>query len=490
MNRVIWPVAIVVSAVSYAYAFDPHVMIGSLDSDFAIMGVAERLTSLPGLLFLVGTGVLLAAWRWHRKLSAAIAPTGGEGTRLPRYPSVTIVRPVRGKDVGAEDNFRAALDTGYPGEVETLFIFDDHDDPGLPVAQKVVAEHRAAGRPGTADVIVAGAPPPGRTGKLNAMVVGEERAKSELIGFGDSDTRPDHDVLKGVVEALMTTDRAGSAFAPVLVHLPASHAGDALYGIMQNALYSPLAANAAGKTRTLPFIMGQLMVFKRRALAAIGGVRAAQGQLVDDMAIGKAMHEAGYKNVMSRRPLHIATGGMTLRQFMPVYRRWMAFSKNGLPVSFKWRQWMSGVAFYGALILAVLGGAVGGFWTALPALAAFVLVGASQLVLQRRYGGAPIPARLWWTAWAVYLLAPVILVQNLFKNNVNWRGRIYVLDSAAALAPATAPSLSLSRPALATLPRAGASAHAFGDDLTFDDETTGDWPIEDSLPSLSQHRAA
>src|SRR4051794_29366602 len=211
-----------VSVAGYLYAFEPHFMVGSAATDLAILGAAQKLLSLPSLLAAAGALVLALAWRWHSQLAAAVAPRDDRDVRLTRYPSVTIVRPVRGKDVGAEDNFRAALDTGYPGEVETLFIFDDDDDPGLPVAQKVVAEHRASGRAGTADVIVAGSPPPGRTGKLNAMVVGEERAKNELIGFGDSDTRPDHDVLKGVVEALMTTNGAGSAFAPVLVHLPAS----------------------------------------------------------------------------------------------------------------------------------------------------------------------------------------------------------------------------------------------------------------------------
>ena len=28
----------------------------------------------------------------------------------------------------------------------------------------------------------------------------------------------------------------------------------------------------------------------------------------------------------------------------------MLFSKNGLPLSFTWRQWMTGLAFYGALV--------------------------------------------------------------------------------------------------------------------------------------------
>jgi ceramide glucosyltransferase len=441
MRRFALTSLLVAAAAIYAYFFAPHWMIGSLSSDLALLHAVEHLASPPSLLALAGLVVLVVAWRWHRQLWRALAPRAAGSRALSRYPSVTMVRPVRGRDVGAEDNFRAALDTGYPGRVETLFVFDDADDPGLPVAQKVVAEHRAQGRPGRAEVVVAGAPPPGRTGKLNAMIVGEARATGELIGFGDSDTRPDHDVLRGVVEALMMTPGAGSAFAPVLVDQPARAAGDALYAVMQNALYSPLAAEQAGEARTLPFIMGQLMVFKREALTAIGGVRAAQGQLVDDMAIGRILHDAGYANVMSRAPLHIATGGMTLTQFLPVYRRWMLFSKNGLPLSFTWRQWMTGVTFYLALVIALAALAVAGPWAALPSLAAVGLVGASQLALNRRYGGSRIPLSLSWTAWGVFLLAPFVMAANALRRDVAWRGRTYVVDRAAALAaPARAPA--------------------------------------------------
>src|SRR6202012_1109886 len=164
---------------------------------------------------------------------------------------------------------------------------------------------------------------------------------------------------------------------------------------------------------------GQLMVFERSALDAIGGVRAAQGQLVEDMALGRALHEAGYANVMSRAPLHIATGGMTLRQFLPVYRRWMLFSKNGLPLSFTWKQWLTGVAFYGALVMSLAAFAAGGWAAALPALSALAFGGGSQLGLQRRYGGAPIPARVAGTAWGVFLIAPAILVSNWLRRDVD-----------------------------------------------------------------------
>ncbi len=403
--------------------------------------------TLTLLFSLIGAAILGSVLIWHRQLLGAVKTPPAQLPHPLRYPSVTVVRPVRGADVGAEENFTAALDTGYTGAVETLFIFDGYDDPGLPIARRVVDKHRRLGRAGEADVIVAGAPAAGRTGKLNAMMVGQARAHGELIAFGDSDTRPDRDVLRVAVETLLARPRAGSAFAPVLVHQPPRAVGDVLYSLMQNALYSPLAAFAAGPRRTLPFIMGQLMVFRRAALAAIGGVGVAQGQLVDDMYIGKRVHEAGWENVMSTQPLHIATGGVTLRGFLPIYRRWMMFSKNGLPLSFTWRQWLLGVEFFVALG-AVVGALATGAWLGalLPALA-FASIGVSLLSLSRAYGGAPVPLSMAWAAWGFFVLSPVVLVWNLLRRRVSWRGRDYQVDGAAALAASSATSVVITPPA-------------------------------------------
>jgi ceramide glucosyltransferase len=390
------------------------------------------------ILFSLGVALLGYVLFWHDRLTAAVRRRRDARHALAVYPSISVIRPVRGADVGAEENFTAALDTGYPGEVETLFVFDSADDAGLPIAERVVAAHRQAGRPGTARTVVAGVPLRGWTGKLNAMRVGMEHARGELVAFGDSDTRPSKQVLSALVETLVNTPDAGATFAPVLVHQPAQAAGDAFYALMQNALYSPLAAHRAGAARQLPFIMGQLMVFRRQALASIGGVGAAKGQLVDDMYLGKRLAEEGWKNVMVDEPLHIATGGMTLGEFIPVFRRWMMFSRNGLPFSFTWRQWLQGTSYFASLGLLAASIATSHLLAAGAALAAFAAVGWNLLSLQRSYGGAPIPLRFAWTPWVLFLLAPAILVGNLLRKKVVWRGREYQLDAHASLAESPA----------------------------------------------------
>ena len=159
------------------------------------------------------------------------------------------------------------------------------------------------------------------------------------------------------------------------------------------------------------------------------------------MAIGALRARAGWRNVMTPHPLHIATGGMTLAEFLKLFRRWMLFSRNGLPFSFTWPMWLRGVEWFVAFGVLVAALVTGSFVAAGLSLAAMVAQTASLIALNRRYGGAPIPARLWWAAASFFFISPVVLVQNMLKKRVEWRGREYKLNTAAALDAAPSPAL-------------------------------------------------
>jgi ceramide glucosyltransferase len=350
-----------------------------------------------------------------------------------RYPSLTVIRPIRGLDIDEEENLRAALDTGYPGEVETIFVLDDDLDPAYTVVARAVRAHRRTGHHGSARVLVAGAPPPGRTGKLNAMIAGAAEARGELIAFGDSDTRPDRDVLRELVDALVAAPSAGCAFAPVVVDHPAQTAGDVGYALMLNAWYGPAVARVAARDGELPFIMGQLMVFKREALDVVGGVACAEGQLVDDMYIGACLASAGWRNVMIRHPLAISNGGMTLGEFWALMRRWLLFSHNGLPSAFTGPNWLRGLEVWLGVMLLVWGAALD---RPLGVLAGAVVLGASmasQARLQEAFGGAHIALKHLWVTLLIPLLGPLVVLSTLLDRRVSWRGRSYALDLDARL---------------------------------------------------------
>jgi ceramide glucosyltransferase len=381
----------------------------------------------------IGLVVLVSILGLHVLLARALAARRPAPALPDRWPSLSIVRPIRGVDEGLEANLAAALGSDYPGELETVFVLDDASDPALPAVQRAIEQHERAGGRGRAEILFAGAPPPSMTGKLNAMATGLAVARGELVAFGDSDTRPARHLLRDMVALLLSDPNGGDVFVPVVVRNRARTAGDAAYALLINGWYGPAAALAARRAHGhLPFIMGQLMIFRREALRAVGGVECAAGQLVDDMYLGRCVAKAGWRNLMSDDRLDIATGGMTLAEFVRLFRRWLLFSKNGLPAGFTAPHWARGLQFWAAALGLFTTVTAGEWLAAAPALLALAAFVASQAILQRRFGGAPLALRQLWTTLLIPVIAPFAVLEVLFDHSVSWRGRTYAVDTAHA----------------------------------------------------------
>jgi ceramide glucosyltransferase len=385
---------------------------------------------------LVALFVLTGIVATHVWLASALRARKAAPPPPSRWPSLTVVRPIRGLDIGADENFAATLDNDYLGPLETIFVFDDEHDPALPVVRRVIDAHRQSGGRGLAKVLIAGPPPPSMTGKLHAMSYGMQHARGELIAFGDSDTRPRRELLSEMVAALLAQPDAGDVFVPVAVRTPARTAGDAAYALLIDAWYGPAASVAAARSGGhLPFIMGQLMIFRRSALRSVGGIECAEGQLTDDMYIGRRVAEAGWLNVVVEGArLDIATGGMTIDEFVRLMRRWLAFSRNGLPARFTAPHWARCVEFWAALVVGFWALHRGAWFASLVSLVAIGAACVSQVHLQRVFGGPRLSLRHAWVPFGLLLSAPLAGWAVLSDRSVRWRGRAYALAGNASLA--------------------------------------------------------
>jgi ceramide glucosyltransferase len=370
----------------------------------------------------------------HLRLAAGLRPRRSRPARVEAWPSLTILRPIRGPDPGCAENTRALLEQDYPGHLDLLFVFDSVADPDVPVVSELLRTHPQGFR---GAVHLCGAPPPGRTGKLNAMISGARLARGELLGVSDSDTRPPPQLARRLVEAFAEHPKAGATFAPVVTARAPHSAGETGYALLINAWYGPAAASAAGARGVLPFIMGELMLFRRDALAAIGGFEAAQGQLVDDMFLGARLREAGYQNVTVFEQLPLVTEPLNTRAFLQLFRKWVAFSQSGLPPGFVVAHWLRGAAVVLALISA--GAAlVTAQWVALAlALTALLLWTGSQYSLHYRFSAHTVPLRYAWMPVLLPLLGAALSISVKLSPRVDWRGRVYALGEGATLASRT-----------------------------------------------------
>ena len=387
-------------------------------------------------LLVLAVCLLIATIRNHWMLRRAIIPMPPIAPPAV-YPSVSVIRPIRGLDAGAEENIQAALDHGYPGEVETLFVFDDATDPTLPLVRQALAR-LPVGQATTAQVLFSGTPTRRQTVKLHAMLAGFARARHEVIVFADSDIRPGPTALSALVATLMAADDVGSAFAPVVVTSPINSASDAGYALMLNGLYGPVASRAMrGARGRSPFIMGQLMALRRSAIAAIGGLKSLEGQFVDDMQLGEFITGQGLRNQLSWQSVPIVQNGLDLPGFWRLYRRWIAFSQSGLqsgPGSVKRQSVYRGMLFGLSVVVGLITAAIGAWSATLVSLAAGLTIVWSIGALHLRLGGAPMQPRYRLMALAILLLAPLVYLANALDREVEWRGRSYHLDDNARLA--------------------------------------------------------
>ncbi|MCB9558758.1 MAG: glycosyltransferase [Deltaproteobacteria bacterium] len=380
--------------------------------------------------------VLLAEAIWsHYSLSKAVRRPKRTAP-LEHYPPVTVIRPIRGLDAGVEQNIEHALDHGYPGSVQTLFVFDDASEPALPLVRSAIAQRQRDTPEVDAEIVFCGAPPAGRTGKLNAMIVGLRRARGEVIVFADSDIRPSKNALTDLVTTLLTDDKTGAAFAPVVVTSEPLTLGDAGYAIMLNGLYGPVAEQTSQSLGgTLPFIMGQFMAWRRETLRAIDGLESAEGQLVDDMYLGARVHAVGLKNRLAPTAVPIVQYGLSFAEFIKVYLRWITFSRSGLPGrEFKLASWVRGAVFWLGLVGGMIA-ALAGLWIqSMAGLLAAAAIAVSINLLHQRVGGGRLRGHLHLASFLVLLSAPLIILAALTKRKLSWRGRTYTLGSDARLA--------------------------------------------------------
>ena len=389
---------------------------------------------IPVVVAAVLVGLLVQLGFAHRRTVRALQMRDGQRPDgLATYPPVTVIRPVKGVDVEQEANFRAALDTGYRGEVETIFILEDEEDPAYPLVLRAIEAHESSGDPGFARIVLAGPPPAGRTGKINNMIVGEAEARGEIIVFGDSDTRPDTEVLTNLVEHIMADGSAGAGFAPVVNPCRPRSAGDVGYAIILNAYLVGGMETALGPGRTLPFLMGQTMAFRRSALQDIGGVKCADGQLVDDMYLGARIVEAGYSNVMGTHPLQVINHSLGFKGFLKLWRRWLFCGRGGIPSSFALPFVARAVSYFIALGLAIAMLATGHPWLAAFAAVVWILEGLHYIRLHRLVGGAALPLRYAWMAWMPYPATIPLGLSMLVRPELDWRGHTYRLDGSARL---------------------------------------------------------
>ncbi len=207
------------------------------------------------------------------------------------WPSVGVIVPARDESAVLPETLPTLLAQDYPGEL-AVWLVDDGSSDGTGALARALAE--CSGR-ASLTVLPAPPPPPGWTGKLNAVARGVESASAagvEFLLLTDADIAHHHSSVRQLVATALADDRdlvslmallrAQSGWERVLV--PAF-----VYFFAQ--LY-PVPRVTRPGSRTAAAAGGCVLV-RRTALARAGGLPLIRGSLIDDVALGRLLKRSG-----------------------------------------------------------------------------------------------------------------------------------------------------------------------------------------------------
>lgn len=375
-------------------------------------------------LALVGVYHFLRLAGWMRKITGPPlpAPSGGTGD----YPPISVLRPVKGLDPGAEENFRALLEQDYP-QMEVVFSLQDPDDPALPVIRRLVADY-----PHIPIRILVNPVLPGFNGKSSNLVHAARASSHDLLVVLDSDVRPDDGLLlrrlaAGVLHPRPNASRTVGAACALCFYRGAQNFWGRLLQLETNLLMTQVGMLNAAWGDLQAGIGGAAFIVRKSALAQVGGFEAFGDSVAEDIALGKALVRAGYGiRWVARASCQVQS--TTFRELVDNLKRWaladFALSKP---------HWAAHLAVNRLYAYALLAGL---FLPGLrvPALAYMGLKIAFAMVAERFFARSQ-PA--WWALLVpaadmfLALAFPLFLLFPYFR----WRGIPYRVDRKGRVTP-------------------------------------------------------
>jgi ceramide glucosyltransferase len=325
-------------------------------------------------------------------------------------PKVSILKPVRGMDREAYENFASFCCLDYP-EYEILFGIADEDDPVIPIIEKLQRDF-----PNRVIRPLIGAPSLGTSPKMNNLCRLVQEAQYELLVVNDSDVRVEPDYLRDVVGPFQDP-KVGvvTAFFQSMTEGNLASDLDAV-GVPGGSSASVLVAR---RLSGIDFALGWTMATTKTLLKQIGGFEAMANHHSDDFTLGNKIAKGGYRIELTRKPVTMVYPKERLGQFLKHELRWSIMLRNIRPVGYLALAMTFGLPW--ALVAAAAAHSVAGSTAYLSSylilrLAMAWTIGAWGLgdcVVRKKIWLVPIRDAVDFLVWTA----------GFFSSKVFWRGR-------------------------------------------------------------------
>lgn len=375
------------------------------------------------MITLLLTAALVISWLYWLIALWLVFSFFGAARRDPGdfTPPVSILKPVKGVDAQAYQNFASFCQQDYP-EYELLFGVADADDPVIPLIERLKRDFP------NLSIQLFIVQPTGANRKASLLHHLAEQARYETLVISDSDMRVTPDYLRRVV-APLADPAVGLVTCPYL-GAQAHNLTAGLEALHMGVTFLP-AIMLARKVLGMRFAMGASVSLRRGDLARIGGFAALADYLADDYQLGVRIAELGLKVHLSDYVVACVLGATRFEDQWAREVRWMRCASVSRP----WE--------YPGLLIS--------YATPL-ALALTLLTGPTPQSLQLLVGTLAMRWVVGWLIsgctgdlesrqWLLWLpvrdvLSALTWIAGGLGRRITWRGEEFVLTAHGRMQPA------------------------------------------------------
>jgi ceramide glucosyltransferase len=366
---------------------------------YGFLGVA----AIPFIYYLI---VIFSSWRYFRAAKHSTAP------RPAFTPAVSILKPMRGSDPGAYENFASFCRQDYP-QYEILLCVDPDDQAVMPIVERLrrnfpertIRVLYGSGRVATNDKVA----------KLARLV---NEAQHEFVVISDSDVRVRPDYLRKVV-APLAHPHVG-AVTCFYVSVEDKTFTDRLQNVgMMSDFYPGILV--AWQLDGIKFALGPTIATTRTRLAGFGGYAAIENRPADDLLVGRLIAEQGYEVVLLPYTIQTVADYGSFRELLHKRLRWIVVMRNLRPAGHFGLIFTLGLAWTLAAIAVHPTAAVmlGFFGT-------YLLLRLVMTTLIAGWGlGQPASLKNVWLIPIWDAVACAIWLVSFSRNSIRWRGADY-----------------------------------------------------------------
>ncbi|MCL5671814.1 MAG: bacteriohopanetetrol glucosamine biosynthesis glycosyltransferase HpnI [Acidobacteria bacterium] len=358
--------------------------------------------------------VLFSAWRYFRR----------PFRRDPNFaPPVSILKPVRGLDREAYENFASFCNLDYP-QYEILFGVSDADDPVVPVIQKLIE-----GYPDCNIRLLIGSSCKGWNSKVSKLCRLSREAQHPILVISDSDIRVQPDYLRSVVSPFRNS-KVGAVTCMYRMQ-PESKLGSEIeaVGLTSDFLAGVIVAR---QLEGVKFALGATIAVTAERLKEIGGFEAIADCFSDDFELGRRIVDNGHDVELIPYTVTTVSPSQGALDAVKHQLRWAVGLRNSRP----WGQ--LGRLLTQALPWVVAATLVQHTWEGTAGfLGAYVALRLAVAWTVGVWGlKDPLIRKRLWLVPAWDALAFFILAVSFSKRRIEWRGtEFYVRKGRLSPAP-------------------------------------------------------